>query len=153
VGGTLGQIGEGLKKVAAPVIGAAVSHVPIVGDIYNAAKGIAGAFGDSPSVQGAKDFLTGNGGQNALALAQGANAAYLGKKSSDYADNAMGSTQANWDERAPLRNAGMSGHAQPRPRHRVQDRRLPNRNPYATHPVSPGAPSIGPASAPFQRRD
>jgi hypothetical protein len=57
--------------------------------------------------------LGGNGGLNALIAAQGVNAAALGKKSGDYADNAMKTQNDLWNQRSGLRSAGIAGMTAP----------------------------------------
>lgn len=52
-------------------------------------------------------FLTGNGGLNALGVAQGVNAALQQKKAEDYAKNALGAVTQSYNERAPLRAQGI----------------------------------------------
>lgn len=126
-------------------VGDAVGRmIPKPGGIGAAAAGVAGVPG-LQSIEDllgkGKDFLTGDdGGLHALEAAQGVNAAMLGKKSSDFANNAMGSVQQNWDERAPLRSAGMAGMLQPGQGISAKIAAIPNHNLY-----SQGAPQIGPA--------
>ncbi len=118
-GGGLGGVGAGLKKAGSSLI---------PGLIKSATGGGTGLPGMSPSgVPGVSnssdysnpfgsigDFLTGNNGLNALATAQGANAALLGKKSSEYAENAMKTQNDLWDQRAGLRSSGITGMMAPR---------------------------------------
>jgi hypothetical protein len=58
-------------------------------------------------------FLTGNSGLNALATAQGVNAAMLQKQSMDYAKKAMQNTEQNWKDNEGLRTAGRAGMLNP----------------------------------------
>lgn len=106
-----------------------------------------GAPSDSSWLDTAKGFLTGNGGANALAVAQGANAALLGKKSSDYADNAMGSVQSNWDSRQGLRDAGTAGMLAPSAGIASKIAALPNHNAYSQPAVLPAKPAMLPMGA------
>ena len=87
------------------------SGVPLIGGALDYLKGHGVDVGSL--LGGAKDALTGNGGANALALGAGASAALTGKKSLDLADNALGTTQANWDRQQPLRTAGQAGMLNP----------------------------------------
>lgn len=68
---------------------------------------VAGALGN------AGNFLTGNNGLNALMAAQAANAAYLGQKASNYAQNAMDTQQRLFDAKGGLRSAGIAGMQNP----------------------------------------
>ncbi len=68
-----------------------------------------------PGIVSVLDFLKGNNGLNALGTAQGVNAALLGQKSSQYAKDALGSVNSNWNANAPLRDAGRAGMLAPKP--------------------------------------
>ena len=59
------------------------------------------------------NFLTGNNGMNALGAAAAANAAYLGQKSSNYAQNALDTQQRLFDAKGGLRSAGIAGMQNP----------------------------------------
>lgn len=155
-GGNLGTAaGQGVKGAAlggaAGLAGGAVRGAmaaPSIGGVLQAGGAVKGALGavgggSIPGLQGvgdflggAKNFLTGNGGGNALAAAQGVNAALLGKKSSDYAENAMGSVDQNWKERDPLRVAGQAGMLNPQAGVAAKIGAIPNHNLYSK-------PSIG----------
>lgn len=52
-------------------------------------------------------FLTSNNGKTALGIAQGINAALEQKKANDYAKQALGSIEASYNQRAPLRAQGL----------------------------------------------
>jgi hypothetical protein len=93
--------------------------------------GAAGAAGAIPGVSALKDFLTGNGGLNALGAAQGVNAALLGKQSSNYAKQAMGSVNQSYGERAPLRTAGIAGMLHPQIPDISPLGQIASANPYA----------------------
>lgn len=72
-------------------------------DLLGKIPGIGGLLGK------AGDFVGGNGGLNALGIAQGVNAAQLGKQSTDYANQARDLSMSNWTQRAPLRAQGLAG--------------------------------------------
>lgn len=61
----------------------------------------------------AGNFLGGNNGLNALMAAQAANAAYLGQKSTNYAQNALDTQQTLFDNKGGLRAAGIAGMQNP----------------------------------------
>lgn len=67
-----------------------------------------GGGGGGGGLGGIGDFLTGNGGMNALGIAQGVNAAQLQKKSEDFANKSLGAVEQSYNERAPLRTMGVS---------------------------------------------
>ena len=123
---------------------------------YGQSGGIGGAIGKIgsalgagkvPGLQGVTDFLGGNGGTNALVAAQGANAAMLGKKSSDYADNAMGSAQSNWDSRQGLRDAGNAGMLNPGQGIAAKVAAIPQHNMFAKPQIAPQTPQIAPVAS------
>lgn len=75
----------------------------------NQPSGNSGIMGSLEGLAGkAGDFLTGNGGKNALGLAQGLNAFLEQKKSTDLAKQALGSIEGSYNQRAPLRAQGLS---------------------------------------------
>lgn len=74
-----------------------------------------GKLGKLPGVSTAANFLTGNGGLNALGTAQGINAALLNKKALEYAKNAEGTAMGQWNQNAPLRESGRAGMLAPKP--------------------------------------
>lgn len=104
----------------------------------DAAAGAAGGGGKN-LLQKGLGWLTGNGGSNALGLAQALNAAYLQKQSSDAANKAISGIEENYGERARLRGAGIEGMLNPI----TPDLSslLVNSGPYAQ-----GLPPIAPAS-------
>src|SRR3990167_9556443 len=146
VGRTLGKI------PGAKAIGKVASNV---GSFWD--KNIKQPLGDLPGVSklgdilgkgagAAGDFLTGNSGLNALGLGQLANAAYLGQKSSNFADLAGQSAERSYRERAPLRAAGLAGMQAapitlPRRAPMLGVPTAPPRTPTALPPL-PVAPSI-----------
>lgn len=126
-----------------PAIGGLLGAIPGAG----AVAGAASKLGSIPGLGSAASWLTGNGGKNALGLAQGINAAMLGQKSNEQARNAMGSVQSSYDERAPLRAAGIAGASNPGQGIAARIAALPQgANPYA-RPQMPQAPQIAPVSA------
>lgn len=131
VGGLLGSI------PGAAAVGGALSHVPGVSALGAALGGGAGeaatasAIPDSafglPATAGAAGgggggllgtieglagkaghYLAGNNGMNALGIAQGINTALQQKKANDYAKQALGSVEASYNQRAPLRSQGVA---------------------------------------------
>lgn len=85
--------------------------IPGMGGVSDALKSAL-----SPKGLGAAgDFLTGNNGLNALGLAQGANAAYLGQKAGNFADLAAKGADERWRSQAPLRQKGIAGLLTPQP--------------------------------------
>lgn len=65
--------------------------------------------GLSGLVHKAGSWLGGNGGKNALGLAQGVNATLQQHKASELAKKALGSAEGAYNERAPLRQMGVQG--------------------------------------------
>jgi hypothetical protein len=117
-GDTLGKalgIGQTLGGAAAPAattaansgilgkVGGAVSSLPGVSALGG------GTNGSSNPISSILSALGGNNGLNALAAAQTANAALLGKQSSEYAKNAMDTQNDLWKQRQPLREQGIAG--------------------------------------------
>lgn len=102
----------GIGGAAAP---AGVSALGASSAIPDAAMGLsgatgagAGAGGSGGILSGIEGFLTGNGGKNALGIAQGVNAALNQKQSTDYAKQALGSVEDAYNAKAPLRAQGLS---------------------------------------------
>jgi hypothetical protein len=164
-----GNIGQGLTGAATGAMagyGAAKAGSLLKGggSILDKAKGVIGAKnavgsvmgGGSPAsgggggvgdfLGGIGGYLTGNGGGNALAIAQGANAAMLGKKSSDLADDALTSAKDNYAERAPLRTAGIAGMLNPGQGIASKLSSIPNRNAYSQPQIAPAGMNAMPAS-------
>ena len=133
--GALGGAGGGL--------GGILSHIPGLQSI----EGLLTGQNGQPGVLGELgSFLGGNGGKNALGLAQGVNAAMLQKQSSDYAKQAMGDVQNSYNERAPLRSAGIQGMLNPQTGANAAIAGLPQTgNPYAKRmpPVAPAPSASG----------
>lgn len=128
----------GLIPGVGPLLGGILSHVPGAGAVQEAA-------GHIPGLGAAADWLTGNGGKNALGIAQGINAASLQSKSNDYAKNAAGSVSNSYDTRAPLRAAGQAAMLNPGQGIAAKIAAVPRgANPYAQAPAGP--PQIGRAS-------
>lgn len=150
-GQQLGKVVRGSGGIVDKVLGA--GKVAAGGAIPAAVGGTTGGGG---ILDTAKSFLTGNGGTNALAVAQAANAAMLGKKSSDLADSALDSVKSNWDSRQGLRDAGSAGMLAPGAGIASRIAALPNHNVYSQPRVAPTggasmpasvAPSVRPAGA------
>lgn len=144
IGGALSGGGSMLDK-AKGVLGAGASAAPMV-------SGASGGGGGLPDwLSGIGGYLTGNGGGNALAIAQGANATMLGKKSSDLADEALTSAKDNYAERAPLRTAGIAGMLNPGQGIAAKLASVPNHNLYgppaslAPANAMPATPRLAPA--------
>jgi len=125
------NIGQAVKGgvaagAGAQAIGGLVSKIPGISDLPGASGLLNGMNGGGTSGTGGSSilsglgntgvgqalsslgggigsFLTGNGGMNALGVAQGINAAQLQQKANQYATNAMGDVNASYNERAPLR--------------------------------------------------
>lgn len=102
-----GLLGGGAAGAGAGAAGGAASAIP---DSAIPAAGHGGVLGSLEGLAGkAGDFLTGNGGKNALGIAQGINAALQQKQANDYAKQALGSVEGSYAERAPLRAQGIKG--------------------------------------------
>lgn len=124
-----------LKGIASGV----VSHLPGAGLVGAVASHI-------PGLQGVGDFLSGNGGMNGLAVAQGLNAAYTGKKAGDYAGDALKSVRQAYDANAPLRDAGRAQMLHPEQGIAARIAAIPQGpNPYSSTPPMPQQPQLGPA--------
>lgn len=104
-GPSLGGVGSGASDVANANVGSGGGGF---GGILNKIKGL-------PGVSSAANFLTGNGGLNALGTAQGVNAALLNQKALEYAKNAEGTAMSQWNKNASLRDAGRAGMLAPKP--------------------------------------
>ena len=158
----LGDFLKGVVKVGAPIVGTALGG-PIGGALGGALGGAVTAGGEEPQAQPsigsaaqaangglldtAKRFITGNGGMNALGLAQGLGAVYAGKKAGDYAGDALQSVKGAYDANAPLRDAGRQQMLHPEQGIQAKIAAVPRgANPYA--PPMPAQPQIGPAVDP-----
>lgn len=139
LGGAVGGMGHGdglgssLMQGATGAIGAGgLSKIPGLGSI--------------PGIGSVSDFLGGNGGMNALGLLQGANAAYLGNKSTGLANNALNTQRDLFNEAAPLRQAGIAGMLNPGAgvAPKIAGIQAQNHNPFAT--PMPATPSVAPAA-------
>jgi hypothetical protein len=119
--GLSGGLGGALSKIpGASSVGSAISKIPGVSQV-GSLLGIGGsdggaipdsAFGTSGGGLGtslssllgtAGKFLTGNGGLNALGVAQGVSSVLDQKKANDYANKAANAAEQGYTERAPLR--------------------------------------------------
>jgi hypothetical protein len=122
------------------------------GGLVNSIEGLLGLGGGaSPGsangnsgglLQSIEGLITGNGGLNALGIAQGVNAASLGKQSSDYAKDALGSATSAYNDKAPLRTAGQAGLLNPQ----VQDLSSLTASRNGLNTSVPAAPAIGTAN-------
>ena len=101
--------------------------------LAQAAGGLGGA------AQGAGQWLGGDGGMNALGLAQGVNAAALGQKSNNFADMAAKNVDELWKQKAPLRVAGIAGMLNPKTEDTSALQRISARgNPFSDRPQPMG---------------
>lgn len=131
VGGLLGAIPGigGALASGAGAIGGALSHIPGAQSIESILGGGGGAtaagasaipdaaMGLPTSVSGgggvggligkAGSFLTGNGGKNALGVAQGISSVLDQQKANNYAKDALGTVEGSYAQRAPLRAQGV----------------------------------------------
>lgn len=126
------------------LVGDVAKVAPIAGLVAGGPLGgaIGSAVSHIPGLQGATEFLKGNGGKNALGALQGVNAAYNQQKSSGLANNALGTVQAEWDRRAPLRAQGQAQMLAPGQGIAARIAAVPNRNPYATPSIAPVARAV-----------
>lgn len=152
-----GNIGDGLKGAATgAAMGAgaslAGSAIRDPGSIIGGLKTVGGKLGGSAGSLGSAagnvlHAATGGGGgvnplMLALAGAQGLNAANLGRKANDFADQGWNLANDNWNARAPLRDAGMAGLLHPETRDLSNLTALRNQNP-AQKRVLAGLPTGG----------
>ncbi len=133
-GKALGSLGSAASNIpgvggieqGAQSIGGLLGKIPGVQGIEQGAGGVGGLIkqgvgaltgggsSGAPSSLGsllgsAGQWLTGNGGANALGAAEGVNAALLGQQSTNYAKQAANAVNASYNARAPLRLAGVNG--------------------------------------------
>ncbi len=108
--GKLGNALGGLTGLGAGGGAAGSAGAGGLGGIAQALGGAAGAGqsgalgGDLGSLLGGLGgWLGGNGGKNALGAAQAVNQALLQRQANQYATNAMGDVNAQWNAQAPLR--------------------------------------------------
>jgi len=137
-GGVGGLLGGGAGGAAQAVPGAASAGSS--GGLTGLINGIPGLGGlaqglekSAPSLLGnLGSFLTGNGGMNALGIAQGLNAANLQKTANNYATDALGTENALWNSQAPMRAQALA--------------QLPgaiNANPFSRGMGTPQSPTSG----------
>ncbi len=115
------KLGKVINAIAKPVQAVAnpfLDKLPVIGSIkggIEAAGGLIPEIAKGSSVAGLPQLgtlgsvLGGNNGLNALAAAQGLNAANLGRQSTEYAKNAMQTQDDLWKQRAGLRAGGIEG--------------------------------------------
>ena len=123
VGGIAGALGHvpglsglashipGMGSAAGSVGGAASAAAPAAAGAAGAAAGAAPAA--SGGFLGSLGSFLGSHGMTALELAQGANAAVQGQKANSLANKALHSSEQAYQDRAPLRQAGISGMLHP----------------------------------------
>lgn len=128
-------------------VGAALGHIPGAAAIASGAGKVKGALSMIPGAGKIGEVVANHGGiggiaHSALDFAKGhapeilaglqvANAAKLGKKSNQYADNAMNSVNQSYMDRAGLRTAGIEGMLHPQVPDVTQLARIRSNNPYA----------------------
>lgn len=112
----LGDVGGAVKgAISNPLVDAGLAFaLPGVGSL---AGGLLGGIPGASSIEGllgkAGGLLTGNGGLNALGLAQGINAAGTQNKANNYANQALQTQQNAYNSEAPLRSQGIQGMLNP----------------------------------------
>lgn len=113
-----GALQGGVAGGAGALAGGALKGGLSLGGVGGAIKDAAGGLGGL--VSKGVGALTGGGGvglgglvDSGLGIAQGINAANLQKKSTDYATGALDTANKSYDERAPLRSAGIAGMMDP----------------------------------------
>lgn len=141
---TLGSdITKGAQNAAAILpftgaVGAGSGSIPGLASIGGFLKDHAGDLGGL--LKGAGSFLGGNSGLNALGIAQGVNAANLGKQATDYGKKSLGAVEGSYNAREPLRVAGLQGMLHP------QTNDLSSLTAHSG-PYGKGLPAIKPAAA------
>lgn len=101
--------GGGDQNLLGEINDFAKGHIPGLSGL----EGFVNDLGLGKAVSGLGNFVTGNGGMNALGIAQGINAAALQNQSSGYAKDALHGVQDSYNQRAPLRVAGIQGMLNP----------------------------------------
>lgn len=128
VGAALGHLPGGASLLAgAGKVKGALSMIPGAGKIGGM---VADHGGVSGLLHSGLDFAKDHGSE-LLAGAQVLNAANLGKKSNQYADNAMNSVNQSYMDRAGLRSAGIEEMLHPQAPDVTQLARIRSSNPYA----------------------
>jgi hypothetical protein len=130
-------------------VGSAAAALPgaaAVGAGTKLASNVVGASNPSTSSNpvGGVSSLLNNIPLDALAVAQGANAASLGQESNDYAQQAANDATSRWNAQAPLRTAGIAGMLNPTSPFSAPS--LPKGNPFA--PPGPAAVPSGSTTPP-----
>lgn len=97
-GGAGGAIPDAALSVAGPAIIGGPAEAAAGGGLSGALSGLAGKAGG---------FLTGNGGKNALGVAQGIDSILQQRTSNQYAKDALNSVEGSYNQRAPLRAQGI----------------------------------------------
>jgi hypothetical protein len=102
IGGAGSSIGSGIARAAHSIPGISSLAGKFGGEVAEH-----GGFGGL--LKSAGGFLTGNGGKNALGLAQGVQSILDQKKAGQYANDALGAAQNTYNQGAGLREAGLQG--------------------------------------------
>lgn len=126
VGGAIGGALSSIPGVGA--VGTALSHIPgataagkflglgggeaVGGAIPDEAFGARSPISLSSILGGAKDFLTGNHGMNALGVAEGVNSALQQRKAGELGNRALASAEAPYNAKAGLRAQSLAQLAQ-----------------------------------------
>ena len=120
-----GGVGKAINSIGGPIVnavGGAAHSIPVVGQIEDALRAAGGGLGGDPSgaAPGLSGIVGGPGGSsgespwmNAMNLAQGINAAQLGAKSSNFADQAANSVKDAYAAKSGLRSSGIAGMLNP----------------------------------------
>jgi hypothetical protein len=103
-------VGDNLGGITPENVGSKMGQAPGLEEVLAAALKTAGGGGGLPTLG---TMATGGGSIDpwlkVLAGAQLANSAYLGQKSSNFADIAGKNADAAWQQKAPLRAQGVAG--------------------------------------------
>lgn len=136
---TGGLAGEAGKVLGSGSIGNLLKDIPYLGSIFGGggSSGNAAAGGLPTTAGGGIDWGTLlNLGQAGLGISDLVSASQLAKQSKDYANQALSSATTAYNQKQPLRQAGMAGMLNPR----IQDLSglLANSGPYGA-----GLPQLG----------
>ncbi len=136
-GGAAGVAGGALRSGAAKTAGSFLtSHLPGAGAVGGAIKDAAGRVIGGGSGGGMSPLMM------ALAAAQTANAANLGKKANDFADQGWNLANDDWKSRAGLRTAGIDNLLHPVARDTSALTALRGQNPVARRALPSGPPPM-----------
>lgn len=126
------------KALASTANAGGGATLPGASTVAGLAGKVAGGGSSPSSGGGILDFLTGNNGLNALGIAQGVNAAQLGEKANNYADQAANLATSRWNAQQPLRTAGVAGMLNPVSP--ITPPAMPGGNPFAMPQPAPVTP-------------